>query len=256
MGLIASHISNFVSAEYAKSVWRHGFVISAVCLMDKSGRLFYIQNSFMNIRYLAIVSVFLSVTYAHAQTKPNKEETIAYLNEKLSLYNIEYFYSQEATCFGDKLSVIDIEKKYYYTYKVFSEVNRCYISFYCTYIHKTTSSGIKLTDQITTSFWKAPIDQIKSITIENDTSYSINESVNNNNCTKKIVYGTKYISIKLKSESLICHYTENGAKDDYGNSFLITIREGEANIYTKIKKALLNLKSLSPELNKKDPFDN
>lgn len=35
---------NFVSADYAKSVWKYGFALSAVVLMDKSGRLYYIKN--------------------------------------------------------------------------------------------------------------------------------------------------------------------------------------------------------------------
>jgi hypothetical protein len=35
---------NFVSADYAKSVWKYGLYLKAVVLMDKSGRLFHIQN--------------------------------------------------------------------------------------------------------------------------------------------------------------------------------------------------------------------
>lgn len=35
---------NFVSADYAKSVWRYGFALSAVVLRDKSGRLYYVNN--------------------------------------------------------------------------------------------------------------------------------------------------------------------------------------------------------------------
>lgn len=35
---------NFVSADYAKSVWKYGLYLSAVVLMDKSGRLFHIKN--------------------------------------------------------------------------------------------------------------------------------------------------------------------------------------------------------------------
>jgi hypothetical protein len=123
------------------------------------------------------------------------------------------------------------------TFQGESWYNKCYISFEATFKTQDTNGNTGDQDEkVITSICTAPIDQIESVTIVNDSSWA-QRSINGNNLYQ---FKTKYLRVQLKSKSLISHYTGNNSLDIFYSEFNIAILEGEENLDLKLKKAIVS----------------
>ncbi|GAB3688411.1 hypothetical protein GCM10027592_03300 [Spirosoma flavus] len=216
------------------------------------------RNQLKYVFFLTLVLLIITFKKAYCQSsRPSKEQTIAYLNEKLSLYStdsqnfMEYIGSNSNKDYGI------VQQNRYYSYKFFSDSDRCYVSFTGLEINDNHFDGSQVLRKEFTTKYKVPLDQISSIIIKNDTTYRKTKSGNNVTIYQDFKY-KKHLHVKLKSASAVSHLILDGEEEKpiYSNEFDLYFIEGEANLLSKIKKALLNLKLVCPEPKKKDLFEN
>lgn len=203
----------------------------------------YTKTIIMKFCLIVMISLSIFQTSFSQNGAPSRAKTIEYINSKFELYSFKLPYSKISTeCKVNDSVAEGVSNIYFYDYKFISIDDRDFINYK---FKRVFDKGTNIKNQ--NGDMSFPIDEINSIDIKNDTIYSSNSD----GCINKIEI-VKHLEITSKSQFVKAIF-EGYTTEVFQSVAIVILREGEEDLFSKLKRALINLQSFQP-IKKQDPF--